>query len=87
MFPITIYSIRRKEQINMSKYNLNSNSDMRKFTKDLEKSLLNSVRGSALKGTYDVDCPHCKKKFSAHSGLNRCPHCGEEVDLKLNINF
>lgn len=71
----------------MAKYNLNSNSDMRKFTKDLENSILDSARNSALKGTYDVDCPRCKKKFTAHSGLNVCPYCKEEIDLKLNINF
>lgn len=71
----------------MSSYKLSSNSDMRKFTKDLEKSILNSARNSASQSTYEITCPHCKRTFAAHSGLNKCSFCGKDVDLKLNINF
>lgn len=69
------------------KYNLNSKSDMRKFQKDLENSILDSARKSVSLGRYDINCPHCKMLFSAKKGMNVCPHCRKTVDLKLDINF
>ncbi len=69
------------------KYDISKKSDMRKFGRDLEKSILGAARQSIEKGTYTVNCPHCHKSFKAKSGRNTCPHCRKTVDLQLNINF
>lgn len=72
----------------MSKnYNLNSKSDMRRFERDLNKSVQNMAVNALHSQAITVKCPHCKRSFSARSGANTCPFCRKSVDLKLNINF
>lgn len=68
------------------KYDLFSKSDMRKFQKDLEKTVMNEAKSAALKGKYDITCPHCEKDIVVRVGKNLCPHCQNEIDFKLDIH-
>ncbi len=69
------------------KYNLGSNSDMRRFERDLNKSVPNMAVNALQSQAITVTCPHCKRKFPAHSGTNTCPFCRKMVNLQLDINF
>ena len=68
-------------------YNLGSSSDMKRFTRDLKKSVMNQARSAVYDMDFDVECPHCKSNFKAHSGMNFCPICRNQVNVNLNINF
>lgn len=63
------------------KYNIGSKSDMRRFERDLKNDLMKQVRN----GNYEVSCPHCNRRFSAHSGANTCPYCRNTVSLQINV--
>jgi Zn finger protein HypA/HybF involved in hydrogenase expression len=56
-----------------------------------EKAFENAVKELASEAVsqqeFDVDCPHCEKLFSAHSGTNTYPHCHNIVELSLDIHF
>lgn len=69
------------------KYNLSSKSDMRRFERDLKKSVMDSARQAVQKETYNVTCPHCNRTVKVHAGNNRCSYCGNTIDLTLNIKF
>lgn len=69
------------------KYNLSSKSDMRRFERDLNKSVQNMAVNALHSQAITIECPKYKRSFSAHSGTNTCPYCRRSVDLKLNINF
>ena len=69
------------------KYNLSSSSDMRRFRRDMERTIMDQARSAVSEMSYDVTCPHCNSTFPAHSGLNICPFCQNQVELKLDINF
>lgn len=69
------------------KYNLGSTSDMRRFTRDLENQISASVENHLYSQTYDVTCPHCNRKISVPVGKSRCPFCGNDIDLNLNIGY
>lgn len=68
------------------KYNLLSKSDMRKFQKDLEKTVMAEAKSAALKGKYDISCPHCNKSVVVRVGKNSCPHCHNEIEFKLDVH-
>ncbi len=55
--------------------------------KKLESAIKDKTRDVLQNRSYDVECPHCHTKFSAHSGQNVCPACHNTVDLKLNIKL
>lgn len=69
------------------KYNLSSSSDMRRFSRDLKKSVLDMTRDSVNSMEFDIECPHCNSTVSMHSGLNICPFCQKEVNVKLNADI
>lgn len=72
----------------MSKnYNLGNKSDLRRFKKDLNKTVQNMAVNALQSRSITVTCPHCKKKFPAHSGANTCPFCRRSVNLQLDIDF
>ena len=68
------------------KYNINSSSDMRRFKNDLEKDIMKKANAQISASTYEIICDKCKNKIHAKAGHNICPHCGEEIDLKINWN-
>ena len=57
--------------------------DSKKIMSDIKKQTEKTLKSSS----YDIECPHCKKTFSARSGHNICPHCHEKVTLNLNIDL
>lgn len=69
------------------KYDISSSSDMRRLSRDLKNSVMNAARNAVETMEFDVACPHCDFVSSMHSGLNLCPHCKNEVNVKLNTNF
>jgi len=58
---------------------------MRKFQKDLEKSVMEKAKSAALKGKYDIKCPACGKSINAPVGKSICPYCHNEIDFKLDV--
>ncbi|WP_159562765.1 MULTISPECIES: hypothetical protein [unclassified Exiguobacterium] len=68
-----------------NKYNLGSKSDMRKFSRDLEKQLREKTIHAVQNKSYDIECPHCKSLISIKPGKQRCPVCNEEINFTLNI--
>lgn len=49
--------------------------------------IVDEVRKKVVESPYEIECPTCKNRFMAKAGLNICPHCKDEVELQLNINF
>ena len=50
------------------KYNLGSKSDMRRFERELKKSVMDQAKTSIMRGTHKVTCPHCGHNLNAHIG-------------------
>lgn len=65
-------------------YNIASKSDMRRFTKDLEKALHHEVNKAIMQGTYPLICPKCNVEFQATVGNNICPCCHENINLEID---
>lgn len=72
---------------NIAKFNLGKSSDMNKFMRALENDIKDVARKQAASRSYDVECPHCHQSVHVPVGKSACPKCGEEIDLKLDINF
>ena len=68
-------------------YNLGSSSDMKRFTRDLEKSITNAAITQAHAMDFESTCPHCNAKVNVHSGLNFCPFCQNQINVELDIHF
>ena len=81
------FIIERGDKYMGKNYNLGNKSDMRRFERDLSKSVQNMAVNAVHSRAITVACPHCKRKFSAHSGTNTCPFCRQPVNLQLDINF
>lgn len=60
-------------------YDLSSKSDMRRFTRDIEKD----VQKQMSKAGIDVKCPGCKAAIKVTPGANVCPKCGANIDVDL----
>lgn len=67
------------------KYNLNSKSDMRKFQRDLEKTVMHKAKSAIMKKQFDVTCPHCQSKVNIPAGKSLCPSCRKQIDFKINF--
>lgn len=68
------------------KYNLSSKSDMRRFTKDLNKFVVDAAKEAVENETeFDVECPLCHKQIKAKAGLNTCPLCHNDFELNLQV--
>lgn len=61
------------------KYDMFSDSDMKRFIKDLENDTANIIQ----KQLDNFSCDNCGKKFKAKLGLNRCPHCNQEINISF----
>lgn len=68
-------------------YNLSSKSDMKRFAKDLERRVKDAAIEEAMGRMYDVTCPTCGASVMVPTGKSRCPACGEEIDLQLDIKI
>lgn len=67
------------------KYNLGSKSDMRRFERDLKKSVMDQAESAIRRSSHEVVCPNCKRSFSAHIGSNTCPFCKQLIYLQLDM--
>ena len=68
-------------------YNLGSKSDMKQFAKDLEQRVKEAAVEEAMSRLYDVTCPTCGASVKVPTGKSKCPKCGEEIVLQLDIKF
>ena len=59
---------------------------MRKFTKDLEKTIHQKTEKAIYSRKYDVECPKCKSQIKVTPGKNVCPSCANTIDFDLKIN-
>ena len=66
------------------KYNLLSKSDMRRFSRDLEKSVKKQASDATKNSLHELTCPNCNRKLRVHVGANTCPYCGQRIDLKFD---
>lgn len=67
------------------KFNLGSKSDMRRFTRELEKEAKNKASEAIINHSYDFECPNCGTKFTIRVGSqNVCPKCGTSVNFKFD---
>lgn len=64
-------------------YNMNSKSDMRKFMKDLESSVVKDIKDQMASISYDYTCPNCNHAISVRVGNNTCSYCGQEILVNL----
>lgn len=62
-------------------YNLMSKSDMRRFAKDLERSVMDEARKVANSMDHDYTCPTCNHDITVRVGFNSCPYCGQEIEV------
>jgi Zn finger protein HypA/HybF involved in hydrogenase expression len=71
----------------MTKYDLGSSSDMKRFENDLQSAITDKAKEVIKSKTFSVECPKCKAKLNLPSGLSRCPNCGNEIKIQLNFNL
>lgn len=58
---------------------------------DLQKSLDNMAKPENMKKMVltkgiKVECPNCHTSFTAHSAVNNCPGCSEQIALNFKFN-
>lgn len=70
----------------MAKYDISKASDMRRFSQDLKKSVIDNAKKQLQEREFDVTCPHCNVEIKLVPGHRTCPQCGESIDFKLDIN-
>lgn len=68
-------------------YDISKKSDMDRFMKDLNKTIMDNARDQVTNLRYNVKCPHCGGTVSQLPGFHPCALCREMIDLKLDINF
>lgn len=74
--------------INIAKsFNLDNSSDLRKLSKEIERSVVNEAKTQATMNFYDVECPSCKHTVKVKSGRNVCPICFNEINVDLQFDF
>ena len=67
------------------KYNLGSKSDMRRFQRDLEKTVMKKATSTLMKKRCDIPCPHCQSQVTVPVGKSSCPICHQPIDFQLNF--
>lgn len=67
------------------KYDLSKKSDMRRFSRDLEKEVMNIAKDSISKTGIDIECPHCGKSVTVTAGENICNHCGNQINVDFDL--
>lgn len=68
-------------------YDLSKKSDMRKFEQNFQKTVKSEAAKSLKNQKFDVTCPHCQASVKVPAGKSKCPKCGKEIDLELDITF
>lgn len=65
----------------------NFDTDMNKFSRNLETEIKDAARKQLEHETYEVECPKCGNVFKAPVGNSQCPVCNEDLNLKLDIKL
>jgi hypothetical protein len=64
------------------KYDISKKSDMRRFSRDLEKSITGQIN-NAINNGFEIDCPSCDRSIKVTPGLNQCVYCKKEIDFNV----
>jgi DNA-directed RNA polymerase subunit RPC12/RpoP len=67
----------------VKKYRLGKSSDMRRFQRDLQKSIQNQTYNAI--SNLNINCPKCKRKIRVSPGIQNCPYCTSKIDFKVNF--
>lgn len=70
----------------MAAYDLGNPSDMKKLEKDLKSAVLEKAKEAMMSKEIPIECPKCKAKINAVSGVNTCQKCGSQINLKLDFD-
>lgn len=72
----------------MSKhYNISKKSDMRRFTRDIERDIYKAAENAIRAKGVELECPDCHQQVTFRQGENICPLCGHEVDINFNFHW
>lgn len=63
------------------KYDLTKKSDMRRLSRDLEKSVRDFAKEAVT--TFDIKCEGCGAPMTVKEGVNTCPSCGKTTEVKV----
>lgn len=58
-----------------------------KFNGDLDKIIRDKATDALNNRSYELECPHCRRKVKVPVGKSNCPLCHKEIDLSLDIHF
>lgn len=65
-------------------YDISKKSDMRKFERDLEKSIKEFAREEISRQGIDIECPGCGRTMHTTGGDTTCPSCGKVTDVAID---
>lgn len=68
-------------------YDISKASDIKKFSKDLEKAIIGEAQNTLYGRSYNISCPHCHRQITVPAGKSVCPLCRNDIDLQLSIKF
>lgn len=65
------------------------NFNMDNIEKAVRKQAEQAIKDGKADITTEVECTNCKKEFEivAKEGIVKCPHCNEEINISLNIEY
>ncbi|MCB4844100.1 hypothetical protein LHW04_03360 [Bacillus tropicus] len=65
------------------------NFNMNDLEKAIRKQAEQAIKDGASGATTEIECTNCKKEFEivAKEGTVNCPHCNEEINITLNIEY
>lgn len=63
------------------KYDLTKKSDMRRLSRDLEKSVRDFAKETVT--AFDIKCEGCGAPMTVKAGVNTCPSCGKTTEVKV----
>lgn len=67
------------------KYDIFKKSDMRKFQKDLEKTMKSMAKESLKTTKFKFNCPNCNSVIKVSAGKQICPNCSKEIYIKFDL--
>lgn len=68
------------------RYNLAKKSDVRRLSRDIERSMRRELRREIPKTGIDRPCPECGATMRMVAGTNTCPHCGKTVEVTFDLS-
>lgn len=68
------------------RYNLAKKSDVRRLSRDIERSMRRELRREIPKTGIYRPCPKCGATMRMVAGTNTCPHCGKTVEVTFDLS-